>query len=220
MSLGMSLGAFAEGFAGSYQAKKAREEKKEAGARQDRWLDLLEKNPGMLGGGGGMTMGAVPNMPGEGGGGAVAAASMPTGTTPDYVREGLIKRGMAPHLADGFILNFGDESSFNTSAVGDNGSSLGIAQWHGPRKAALEVFAKETGRPVHDTDVQLDHLMRELEGPEAAAWKKIQATTTPGAAAAAIVNHFERPAEVHRAAREKKYLAYGAGPMGANRPAY
>lgn len=221
MSLGMSLGAFAEGFAGSHGAKKEREAQAKAGARQDRWLDLVEKNPSMLSGGG-MAMGAVPNMSGEGGGsgGAVASASMPTGTTADYVRAGLVKRGMAQHLADGFALNFGDESSFNTSAVGDSGSSFGLAQWQGPRKEAMQAYAMKNNRPAHDTDVQLDYLMQELQGPEASAWKKIQAAASPGAAAAAIVNHFERPAEVHRAAREKKYLAYGAGPMGANRPVY
>lgn len=68
MSIGMSLGAFAEGFASSRNARKDREERAEDRARQDRMLDIYEKN--------GMSMpdlGAIPpnggtgTSPGEGG---------------------------------------------------------------------------------------------------------------------------------------------------------
>lgn len=48
MSLGMSLGAFAENFASSRNAARDRTERKEASAQQDRWLDILEKNPGIM----------------------------------------------------------------------------------------------------------------------------------------------------------------------------
>jgi hypothetical protein len=223
MSLAISLGSFAEGFAGASQAKKDRKERADASAQKDRYLDIMEKNPGLFMGSAQGGMGA---MPGQGGipanGGAVVAATMPTKVEAAYVRDGLIKRGMPPHIADGFVLNFKDESGFNTSAVGDGGNAIGLAQWNGPRMQSLQAFSKERGVPHSDADAQMDYLMHELQGPEAGAWKKIQAANNAGSAAAAIVNHFERPAEKHRARREQSYLAYGAGPvaMGARAPAY
>lgn len=130
--------------------------------------------------------------------------------SPQQVIGGLQDRGMAPHIAEGFAMNIADESAFNTEAIGDGGQAVGLIQWNGKRKAALEAFAASTGSDPLDHDVQLDFLMYELGGPESAAWRKIQTATTAGEAAALIVNHFERPAEEHRARREAKYLG-GAG---------
>lgn len=123
-----------------------------------------------------------------------------------WVVNGLVARGMAPHHAEGFAINFKDESNFNTAAVGDGGNAYGLAQWNGPRKRGLEAFATSQGKPASDGDVQLDFLMQELRSNEAGAWSKIQSTGDRGSAAAAVLNHFERPAEQHRARREAAYL--------------
>lgn len=158
---------------------------------------------------------------GEAGGGydgPISAATMPTGTTADYVRKGLIARGMDPHLADGFVLNIGDESNFNTSAVGDGGNAFGLVQWNGSRMRNLKAFAAEKGMDPSDADLQMDFLMHELNGDEAGAWGKIKGAKTAGEAGALIVNEFERPAEQHRARREAAYLAYGSGPAPAEAP--
>lgn len=219
MSFGSSLGAFAEGFAASRQSKKDREERQQQLSMQDRYLTILEKNPELLSRTSG-SLGAVPPQDAAGGG-AVAAASAPTGDIADKVRSGLVNRGMAPHIAEGWALNFQDESGFKTGAVGDSGNAFGLAQWNGPRKQALMKYAASRGADPSDIDAQLDYLMTELNGSEKGAWAKIQATNTPGEAAAAIVNSFERPAEVHRARREKAYLAYRPkAELGATPPAY
>jgi Phage tail lysozyme len=131
--------------------------------------------------------------------------------TPDEVIGGLQDRGMPAHIAEGFAMNIADESAFDTGAVGDGGEAVGLIQWNGKRKAALEAFAASVGGDPLDHDVQLDFLMYELGGPESAAWAKISKATTAGEAAALIVNHFERPAEEHRARREAKYLGGAAG---------
>lgn len=55
--------------------------------------------------------------------------------------------------------------------------------------------------------------MSELQGPEAKAYQTIAAAPNTGSAAAAIVNQFLRPAEEHRAARERRYLATGGDPV-------
>lgn len=133
-------------------------------------------------------------------------------TPASKIRQGLINRGMAPHIADAFVANAQDESGFDTASQEKNplvkGSrgGFGLFQWTGPRRVALESYAAKQGKDPSDMDIQLDFLMTELSGPEANAYKKISATTTKEEAAASILNDFLRPAEAHRAQREKKYL--------------
>lgn len=122
----------------------------------------------------------------------------------DFV-AGLVRRGMPQHIAEGFAMNGADESGFNPRAVGDNGNAIGLLQWNGPRKRALEAFAANAGRDVWDADTQMDYLMQELQGPEAEAWAQISATKDNKSAAVAILNLFERPAEDHRVRREAAY---------------
>lgn len=134
----------------------------------------------------------------------------------NFVVDGLVSRGMPQHIAEGFAMNVKDESNFNPTAVGDGGNAYGLAQWNGPRKRALETYAASVGGDVSDPEVQMDFLMHELETNEAGSWAKIQGATTAGEAAALIVNHYERPAESHRARREAAYLGgQSVGPAGA-----
>lgn len=128
-------------------------------------------------------------------------------TIADQIREGLIQRGMAPHIAEAFIWNFADESGLDPSVVervpnvhGTRGR--GLYQLTGPRRDAFE------GRYGEDysIDNQLDWLMYELEGPENRAWQRIQGAGTTGEAAVAIVSDFLRPAAEHRDRRAQAYL--------------
>lgn len=133
-------------------------------------------------------------------------SSVPTGEMASYVREGLIARGMPAHIVEGFLMNFQDESGFDTSAVGDNGNAFGLAQWNGPRMRALQAYAASVGGRPSDPDIQMDFLMNELQTNESGAWGIIQQATDARTAAAAVLNHFERPAEEHRVRREAAYL--------------
>ena len=148
---------------------------------------------------------------------AAAPASLPTGDTAAAIRAGLIQRGLPEHVADGFLLNFKDESSLNPNLneaapiVPGSRGGYGLAQWTGPRRVGLERFAAEKGVPVSDINLQLDYLSNELKGPEAAAAKSILATATPGDAAAAIATNFLRPAPEHLARRVAAYTAGGDG---------
>jgi len=128
-----------------------------------------------------------------------------------FIRDGLVKRGLPEHVADGFVMNFKDESGLNPGINEQNpivpGSrgGFGLAQWTGPRRKALEAFAAQRGVPVDDPNMQMDFLVQELQGPEARAAQRIMASQDAGSAAQAIVNDFLRPAEQHRAARAAKY---------------
>lgn len=156
---------------------------------------------------GGYAMGA--DVPGAAAGGSADA----------IFRAELIAGGLPEHVADGILMNAFDESGFNPGIVGDNGAAFGLLQWNGPRKRALEQFAAQVGGNPADPRIQAQFTLYELNGPESAAGRALAGATTPGEAAAIFLNQYERPAEVHRAKREAKYLGGGGtlsgGPVAA-----
>lgn len=159
-----------------------------------------------------------PNSPHALGDAAMAVLGKPavkTAADPASIKAGLVARGLPEHIADGFVMNMKDESGLNPGIneiaplVPGSRGGFGLYQLTGPRRRAYEAFAAERGVPVDDVDAQLDFLMSELQGPEAAAWSKISGAQNAGEAGAAIVNHFLRPAEEHRTARAAEYLGQG-----------
>jgi len=163
-----------------------------------------------------------PNSPHALGDAAMAALGKPavkTAADPASIKAGLVARGLPEHIAEGFVMNFQDESGMNPGineanpVVPGSRGGFGLYQLTGPRRKAYEAYATERGIPLDDVDAQLDFLMMELQGPEAAAWAKISGAQNAGEAGAAIVNNFLRPAEEHRNARASEYL--GAGGMPA-----
>lgn len=145
-----------------------------------------------------------------------AIGKMPT---PDGIVAGLVERGLPEHIARGFAMNMQDESGLNPAIneisplVPGSRGGFGLSQWTGPRRVALEKFAADRGKPVSDVDTQLDFLVSELQGPEAAAWSKIAGAQDEGQAAAAIATHFLRPAQEHLDRRVAAYTG-GAGMQG------
>ena len=133
------------------------------------------------------------------------------------IRAGLIERGMAPHIADGFLMNFKDESGLDPGVneaapiVPGSRGGFGLAQWTGPRRVALEKFAAARGAAPSDVNVQLDFLMTELQGPESRAARNIFAAPDAGSAAAAIATDFLRPAPEHLERRVAEYTGMNPG---------
>jgi hypothetical protein len=100
--------------------------------------------------------------------------------------------GYGPAQVAGIIGNLQHESSLDPNAVGDNGTSFGLAQWRGDRLNALHDFAAKNGSDPADIPTQIGFLHKELQGPESTAREALTAATTPGEAATAFM-HFERP---------------------------
>ena len=138
----------------------------------------------------------------------------------DYIRQGMIKRGLPEHVADGFMANFQDESGLNPGineanpTVPGSRGGFGFAQWTGPRRVALERFAQSRGKPASDPDTQLDFLMVEGQGSEKAAFSKILSSPDTASAAQSIVTDFLRPAPEHRIRRVNKYSTLGGPQAG------
>ena len=134
------------------------------------------------------------------------------------VLQGLIQRGVPAPVAQGFVMNFADESGLrpdiNETAplVPGSRGGFGLAQWTGPRRVALEQYATQSGRPLTDIGTQLDFLVNELQGPEAGAAAQFMGATDPRQAAAGIATHFLRPAPQHLDRRVAEYTG-GEAPL-------
>lgn len=137
------------------------------------------------------------------------------GEAADRIKKKLIDRGMPEHIAEGFVMNFMDESGLSSTVneknpqVKGSRGGFGLYQLTGPRRKAYEEYAKMQGidvtNPMEQEDAQLSFLMEELNGPESGAWDTIQTATDAGTAAAYIARDFLRPAESFLNARVSKY---------------
>jgi len=128
-----------------------------------------------------------------------------------YIRQGLINRGLPEHVADGFVLNFQDESGLNPGinernpTVPGSRGGYGLAQWTGPRRRSYEQFAAQNGVQPDDLDTQLDFVVNELGGSERRAANNIYASTDRGQAATAIARDYLRPAPQYLQERVARY---------------
>lgn len=59
---------------------------------------------------------------------------------PKQVYDYLIAKGMPKNHVLGILANMKAESSFNSGAIGDNGTSGGLLQWHDKRFVAMKAF--------------------------------------------------------------------------------
>lgn len=147
-------------------------------------------------------------------------ASAPVGDMAERIRLGLIQRGLPAHVADGFVMNFQDESGLNpgineqSPTVPGSRGGFGLAQWTGPRRVGLERAAQARGVSPADVDLQLDYLIGELQGDESRAARSILAADDAGTAAAAVARDFLRPAQEHLNRRVANYTGGSLSTMG------
>jgi hypothetical protein len=98
------------------------------------------------------------------------------------------------HVAAGIVGNLVQESSLKPGAVGDKGTSKGIAQWHGERWDDYLKWAEKKGKDPYDVHTQLDYVIVE-PGWGDKALKKTMTAQTPQEAAMIFGRSFERPKE-------------------------
>lgn len=155
---------------------------------------------------------------------ALSPTSVPQSANAAAIRAGLVKRGLPEHVADGFLMNFQDESGLNPGInekaplVPGSRGGFGLYQLTGPRRIAYEKFAADRGVAPSDTDAQLDFLMTELQGPEAKAAQSIMGSKDAGSAAAAIARDFLRPSKDHLDRRVARYTQGQPVQVASNDP--
>lgn len=124
------------------------------------------------------------------GGGGVSSS----GGTPQDVYKFLLSQGLSPSGATGLIGNLVAESNLRPGAVGDAGTSGGIAQWHLGRWSALKSFAKSKGLSATSLEAQQQYLVYEMKTKYPSLWQQLSSKDiTEGTAADLVMRQYERP---------------------------
>ncbi|WP_206612162.1 phage tail tip lysozyme [Aureimonas ureilytica] len=118
------------------------------------------------------------------------AASVARQSVPAQIWDFFAAKGLASHQIAGIMGQAKAESSFNPTAVGDNGQAFGLFQ-HNDRKQSL--FNYIGGRQnLSDVNAQLEFVWKELNTTEGAAYKRLLAARDYFEANEAMIS-FERP---------------------------
>jgi LysM repeat protein len=138
------------------------------------------------------------NPPPTGGVSGIPSAAGQRGTAQQTINF-FVAKGLTRAQAAGIAGNLLFESGFNPNAVGDGGTSFGIAQWHNGRGAAMKAWTSSHGYSSTSFKGQLEYLWHELNGAESNALSKLRQTSSPYDAGMAFCRYFERPAFINPA---------------------
>ena len=116
-----------------------------------------------------------------------------TGERSKYIQKKLISKGYTASAAAGVVGNLVQESGLRTDAIGDNGTSGGLAQWHNERLDALKRFAVSRGKEWTDLDTQIEFLAEEMRTSYADTYAKMQSAELPEIAGQIMTDEYEIP---------------------------
>lgn len=122
-----------------------------------------------------------------------AADENATGERSKYIQQKLMSMGFTASAAAGVVGNLVQESGLRTDAIGDNGTSGGLAQWHNERLDALKRFAAARGKKWTDLDTQIEFLGEEMRTSYADTYAKMQSAELPEIAAQIMTDEYEIP---------------------------
>jgi hypothetical protein len=132
-------------------------------------------------------------------------------STLDTILSFLRAKGLTPAQAAGVAGNLQVESGFNPTAANPREGAIGLAQWEGGRRTALQAYAAAHNSTETDLLTQLSFLWSELQGPESGALSRLTATNDPGTAAAVFDQYYERSSGAARAQRVANAQAIAGG---------
>lgn len=116
-----------------------------------------------------------------------------TGERSKYIQQKLMSMGFTASAAAGVVGNLVQESGLRTDAIGDNGTSGGLAQWHNERLDALKRFAAARGKKWTDLDTQIEFLAEEMRTSYADTYAKMQSAELPEIAGQIMTDEYEKP---------------------------
>jgi len=119
-----------------------------------------------------------------------------TSTDEKKVITFLKNKGLTTSQAAGVAGNIAVESQFNPKAVGDNGTSYGIAQWHNERWDNLKRWCLKNSYDSNSIQGQLEYLWWELKNKERTAYEQLIIQRNPADAAYVFAKYFERPSKI------------------------
>jgi hypothetical protein len=106
----------------------------------------------------------------------------------------LAGKGLTAAQIAGVEGNLQIESSGDPAAYNPHERAIGIVQWEGPRRTALQAFARSMGTTETNLNAQLGFMWQELTTTESGALAALTASTTPAGAATAFDQKYERSA--------------------------
>lgn len=127
-----------------------------------------------------------------------APSSVSKSTMGTYIVDFFKKKGLTTTQSAGIAGNLKLESGFNVRAVGDNGTSFGLAQWHNERWTNLQNWCAKKGYDPYSPDGQLEYLWHELNHSEKNALNQLVKQNDPAKAAYMFARYFERPSEISK----------------------
>ena len=122
-----------------------------------------------------------------------AADENATGERSKYIQQKLMSMGFTASAAAGVVGNLVQESGLRTDAIGDDGTSGGLAQWHNERLDALKRFAAARGKKWTDLDTQIEFLAEEMRTSYADTYAKMQSAELPEIAGQIMTDEYEKP---------------------------
>ena len=117
----------------------------------------------------------------------------------DFLKE----KGLSEEQASGIAGNLFIESRFKTDALGDNGTSFGLAQWHENRWDDLKEFVRDNDYDINSINGQLEFLWYELKNKYYSVLVELKKTYTPADAATVFASKYEKPASKNYSNRVK-----------------
>lgn len=120
--------------------------------------------------------------------------------------------GLCKAAAVGVMANMYKESDFSPLRIGDDGTSIGLCQWHSARWERLAVFCEENKRDEYSLMTQLDFLNYELQNYEAGLYNFLKyniedSREGAGQAASSFCLVFEKPDKIAEKAMERMEFA-------------
>lgn len=132
----------------------------------------------------------------------------------------LLARGFNAAQACGILGNMQTESGFDTGRQNYGEGAIGLCQWEGPRRTALEQFAGQQGKPVTDLNLQLDFMMKEFATTYSRAYADLKDADSPEQAAAVFQREYEQSRSLgDRPANARALMVAFAGDGGHRRTA-
>ena len=122
----------------------------------------------------------------------------------------LMGLGYSKSNASGIAGNLYTESKFDPQAIGDNGTSFGLAQWHKSRWDRLKNWCRERGLNINSFEAQLQFIDWELNNTEKTAKRELLKQTTPRDSAFAFAKYYERPQKIAQERMNKAEEIYNA----------
>lgn len=114
----------------------------------------------------------------------------------DYAYKKLLSKGYSKHAAAGIIGNLFVESGGKINAIGDKGTSYGLAQWHDTSsgKGRMTRLFSFAGTRNPSLDQQIDFLDKEVKENQK-LYTKLNSSNSASEAAETFCRIFERPSQ-------------------------